>query len=247
MVEESGAIGQERPRQWDYDTHFREYMLLLGRKGSEGLESIDRYPDKIALNAVWHGTLDQMRAETMGDGHERYGLITYDETAREFQFPQTVARGTPDAISAELARSEFVTAKNELRITGVVGDIHTHPDADPFTPRDLYNTINRFREPQTLVSGLATSQENIFVFRTQETITVTPLDLWPKDFVTVFEDHWLNRAGYRFDEKRTRLIPIAKSPWKWAVSFGVAKKYHLALYKGSPGADLVRLSPKHRS
>ena len=44
--------------RWGYETHFREYALLLGRKGLEGLESINNFPDRIGLDEVWHKPLN---------------------------------------------------------------------------------------------------------------------------------------------------------------------------------------------
>src|SRR5688500_14179238 len=102
-------VGSEKDllNTWDYETRFREYALLLGRKGTEALESIDNFPEQIKLDSVWHNALDRMRDETNKDGNERYALIGSREH-RDFYFPEIFTKGEPNQIPEKLLRTEMM-------------------------------------------------------------------------------------------------------------------------------------------
>jgi hypothetical protein len=242
MVEEIRGKGKEQPQNWEYDSHFREYVLLLGRKGKDWLESIDNFPGSIGLEQSWHNPLERMRSETKKDGHERYALIGSKEH-REFYFPEVFAKGTQDNVPVAVWKIEMAQALEKYQLSGISGELHSHPDNSPFTPPDLYRVLNDFREPPIFMAGLATTEENIFAFRTKETFTVTPLDMWPQSFPKHFEDYWIEHAGYKFSPDHSRLIKVASSPDPWKASLGIAETHRLALYRGKPRADLKRVYP----
>jgi hypothetical protein len=93
MPEEGGELSSEQPQTWGYETHFREYILLLGQKGKDALESIDQFPRQIELDARWHKILDHLRAETKSDGNERFTLIGFRPDSRDSYIPDTPAVG----------------------------------------------------------------------------------------------------------------------------------------------------------
>jgi len=227
--------------RWGYETHFREYVLLLGRKGSEALESIHTYPEHIALNHNWYGALDRMRNETKGDGHERYALITYDENAREFTFPEISAKGGPHEVPREVIAEEIRKAKEDRGITSIVGAIHTHPSSTPFSPEDLLPLLDRSQMYPMVAAGIATRGENIFAFRTKETESINHFNVMPEKFYEFFKDYWLKKAGYKSTKDDKGIYPISFFPNIWRVSLGIAERHRLALYKGKPNEDLVRI------
>ncbi|MBE0649914.1 MAG: hypothetical protein IH595_03635 [Bacteroidales bacterium] len=241
MVEESGGLIREQPQRWDYETRFREYALLLGRKGKDGLESINKYPEKIELNSVWHQALDRMRGETKGDGHERYGLISYDENAREFCFPEISTKGEPDSVPVQVISDEVERAKDELKITSVVGEIHTHPIERPFSDNDLLRLLDDLGKPSLLMSGLTTDKLNIFAFRTRETIPINKFSNVTKEYLRFFETYWRKRAGFKLSKDSSEIVGESLFSNMWKMNFGIAEKHHLALYKGKPKEDLVRI------
>jgi hypothetical protein len=233
---------ENRVQRWDYETHFREYALLLGRRGSEALESIKSYPERIELNSVWHGALNRMRDETKGDGHERYSLISYDETAREFSFPEVSVRGELHLVPSDVIGEEVRKAKDERRVTSIVGDIHTHPHKGPFQPDDLLWMLVKPQDFPTLMAGLSTTRENIFAFQTRETEPITQYsNIAPEKYSAFFRDYWLKEAGYKLSKNQKEIYPISVFPNIWQVSLGIAEKHRLALYKGKPNEDLVRI------
>lgn len=243
MVEENGGTGNETIQIWDYETRFREYALLLGRKGPEALESITNYPKRIDIGNVWHGALDRMRSETRGDGSERYALITYDENAREFHFPEISVKGEPKRVPGEAIVQEIKAAKEDRKVKSIVGEIHTHPVDYPFSPPDLFRLLYKPIEYRKLIVGITTPTENIFAFRTRETFLVTEQDMPGKLFSSVFTDHWLEKAGYKYSEDRSHVIRTDPSANLWEANIGIAETHRLALYKGKPGGELIRAYP----
>lgn len=241
MVEETGGIGIEHPQIWDYDTRFREYALLLGRKGPDALESVNRFPERITLNNVWHGALDRMRDETKSDLHERYSLITYDETTRDFQFSEISAKGEHNQVPTDVIKEEIRKAKAERQATSLVGEIHTHPGTEPFSPEDLIPLLEKSSIRPALIVGIATYRANIFAFRTRETEPINHFNIMPEKFYDFFRDYWLEKAGYAALNKAHVLIPTSFFPNIWKVSTGIAERHRLALYKGKPKEDLVRI------
>lgn len=241
MVEESG--GKDQLQRWVYETHFREYARLLGRKGNEALESISRFPQKIELDKTWHTVLDRLRAETKTDGFERYALIGYRPNSTEFYFPELPAKGEPSSIPRAVKGDMRWKAWEKYGVTAVVGDFHTHPGGSAFSMPDLFGFLNKFSGPKPFIRGLANEQENIFAFRTGETFMVSEIDTPEKRFSAVFEDYWLEQAGYKNDADRVHIVPVIPDANIWKANLGIAEAHRLALYRGKPGEDLIRAYP----
>src|SRR5688500_10335503 len=129
----SGNRAETKINVWGYESHFREYAFLLGRKGRDALEAMDKYPAKIELNNSWHGILDSMRTETAVDRNERFVVAGYRETSRDFYFPEKRGIGEPYAIPYELIRDMVTEAEEEQGLDSITGDIHTHNYIGPLT------------------------------------------------------------------------------------------------------------------
>src|SRR5688572_16742482 len=93
---------ENRISVWEYESYFREYAFLIGRKGKDALETIENYPVRIELDASWHRVLDSMRSEIAGDRNERFAVVGYRETSRDFYFPEKSGIGEPYTIPAEI-------------------------------------------------------------------------------------------------------------------------------------------------
>lgn len=233
--------GQEQLQRWDYQTRFREYTLLLGRKGAEALEPINKYPERINLDTAWHGVLNRMRVETKTDGHERYTLISYDESARDFYFPEISVRGEPEEVPASVINEEIRKAQTERKITSIVGELHTHPIEVPFSELDLLRLINDKQAQRLFVAGVTTNRLNIFAFRTRETVPINKYFDLDKTNIEFFMAHWRKKAGYKLSNDGSIIIGGSVFANLWRMNLGIAEKHRLALYRGKPNEDLVRV------
>jgi hypothetical protein len=232
---------EDHVQRWGYESHFREYTFLLGRKGKEALESIDNFPSRIELDPSWREALDKIRAETKSDGNERFSMVGFREDSRDFYFPEVAGVGEPHQVAKAVKGDLFWGMWKKHKITSVVGDFHTHPSGSPFSVQDLYGFLNRLTAPQPFIRGLANEKENIFAFRTRETFMVSEIDTPQKRFSDVFKDHWLEVAGYKYSEDRSHVIQINTNADMWKANIGIAEAHRLALYKGRPNEDLVRI------
>lgn len=240
MVE--GELQNKPPERWNFKTHFREYALLLGRKGKDGLESIDKFPKTIELDTQWHTALDKIRVETKSGGEERYAVIGFREDSRDFYFPEVSAIGEPGRVPRQAIGELRWKMWEKYKITSIIGDFHTHPQGSAFSPEDLYNLLNKLTATPYM-KGLANEQENIFAFRTRETFMVSKIDTPSKGFSSVFTDHWLEKAGFKYNEARVHLVRIEPAADIWKANLGIAEAHRLALYRGKPGQDLRRMYP----
>lgn len=237
------------PSRWSYKSHFREYLLLLARKGDLGLESIQKFPEKIELNNPWHETFEDMRKQTE-DGHERWALIGYKEDMRVLIVPTIFAYGENSnqsngykaRVTYDVMEKQINRAKDKAHLIGLVGDVHTHPENTNawrssrlssdnnkgFSAADLYWLASKrvpFYSPfKVLVEG-----KNVyFAFVSKETRKST-LPLSQEQF----GDYWHNLEE---DGKK-------KHPDILSMNIDIAKTHSIALYKGKIGGDLGRIYP----
>lgn len=215
----------------------------MGSKGNEGLESLEKFPKRIALDTSWHKTIDQMRGETRGDGVERFTVIGFREDSRDFYFPEVAAPGDTHSVPRAVKGDMYWRMWEKYKITSILGDFHTHLGGSEFSIKDLWGLLNRLTAPKPFLEGVATEHENIFAFRTRETFMVSQIDTTQSSFKPVFEDYWLEKAGYKYDESRVYLVPIKPDADIWKASLGIAEAHRLALYRGKPGQDLIRAYP----
>jgi hypothetical protein len=241
MSEKKGGEGYDWVQQWDYDTHFREYALLFGNIGPNALESIKKYPDTIKLNREWHEGLNRIRKETARDWRERYVLVTCNSQTGEVNLPEVSTQGNHTHIPVNVLTDVYQKTDENPAVTSVIGDIHSHPIRVPFSPEDLLPLLDKSAQPALLFVGLTTSRENIFAFKTKETEPIENLNTMPEKFYEFFRAYWLKQAGYKALGSLPVALPINMFPNIWRVSFGIAEKHRLALYKGKPGADLTRI------
>lgn len=246
------------PVRWDYDTHFRQYLLLLGAKGKDALETTGNFPSNIGLSAAWHDTHINMRDGTLKDGKERLVIVGYKED-QHLALPINPVEGMETHVPYNLLARELQKARERHAILDLVGQIHTHPDNSPFSPSDLFTLLYEPFEPEIAkllpkegspvahyFAGLVTSETVIYAFKTRETHPVRAFDTWPKKPSEVFVKYWYEKAGYELlrvgsSESIRRLRPDAN---KWDANFGIAEAHNLALYQGKIGKDLTRIYPE---
>lgn len=256
--------GESKPQQWDYETHFREYLLMLSRKKIDGLEFFANFPRNIKLNNVWHETLSQMDKETK-DGHERWALIGFRDDMRHLILPRIFGIGTKTdyqkriraSVPSKVIQEEIQKAKDKRGVIGLVGDIHSHPGSfsrqisfemlgfrrvigagGGFSAGDLYRMVIKgdFLPVTVVVDG----GESFFAFKTREStdIPVSSL-LFPQN---VFEKYWYEEYGVRLEGDFAKHIPRGFSHLE--LNKGIAAKHNLVLYNGRLGEDLTRVYPE---
>jgi len=226
-------------RQWNYETHFREYLLLLSRTGKSGLEFFSNFPQVIELNRIWHKTLNEMRKATQ-DGKERWALVGFRSDMRTLVLPTVFGIGTqgdlgggiPASVPSDVMQKEIDKAREKTGIVGLVGDIHTHPRTNKglqttrgFSVADFYCLLvpERFF-PMTAV---VEPDVNFFVFKTRESadIPVNSKVFTQKDF----EEYWHGATDK----------PISVRD----LNRRIVEKHNLVLYEGKPGSDLEKIYP----
>lgn len=248
---------------WNYHL-FREYLLSLTR-GKDFLLPVDQYPNAIELSNDWHEVLDKMRTDSR-DGHERWALIGYKEDRRGIYLPTIAAKGLPDHVPAEVMLEERDRAKVKAGITGLLGDLHSHPkglvkDIWGASFEDLFDEL--FKEDSeiaifsagdlycmvipgsfNLMRGVVQGRENLFAFRTRES---TDLGISQNVFrQDAFEKYWYEKNRFRylgnvknFGVRRIQALTSHADPWN--VNTGIAERHKLVLYKGSSGANLTKV------
>jgi hypothetical protein len=247
-------VSKEKFEKWEYTNHFKNYLLLVGNKGKDALEPISNYPYLIELSEVWHGTHAKMRNGTQKDGIERLAIVGFTQD-RQLILPVTPVLGTKKNIPSNILYEELHRAKEKAGIVNLVGIIHSHPSASPFSARDLYNLLYEHFGPdiamqlppeqrpvQRFFTGVVTQDEAMYAFKTRETFPVRPSDTFPKDPLELFKKHWYAQSGYEVtgNSEVRKLKPDANS---WDVSLGIATTHNLAIYKGKINEDLTRIYP----
>lgn len=243
--------------RWEYRTYLREYLLLLARKGQNGLESIKNYPNEIEIGPVWHKTFNTIREETK-NGNEYWGYIGFKSDMRSLSFPAAPAKGYEGCIPAELIKKETQAARDNFGVVSLLGDIHSHPRdfafrLDQMLPRpeknhlygrfsvgDLYIMADteQFRPMMALVEG----DYNLVVFRTRET---NGLPLGSSVFTQkVFQKYWYENNGYEFigsDRHGEKAIPKSPKANLSVITAKILDKHSLVLYQGYKNCDLKKV------
>lgn len=228
---------------WRYETHFREYAFLLGRKGRDALESLDKFPARIELDESWHDLLDSMRSETATDRNERFVVAGYRETSRDFYFPEKRGVGEPYTILIELILEMLTEAEEKHGVASITGDVHTHNYVGPLTFGDFYSFLSRSWSYQPFIRGLVNPEENIFVFETRETLAVSDFEVPNYSSVEGFKNYWMKKAGFKPSKKPHHIAKAVPTADMWSANMAIAAAHNLALYKGKPRQDLVRMYP----
>lgn len=259
MEIEGGQVPERFVNRWGFESHLQEYALLVARKGKNGLESIENFPNRIELSDEWHHTLNKMRTETAKDMRERVTPIGFQHEMRKLHIPPDFIVGAKTTVSDEMFWDGFDKVKKEKGIVGLVGHIHSHPrdwdnflklfvktwgrivtEYKGFSPGDLHGIVENASKLPWFY-GVVDKDENYFAFVTRESETIHPSSKI-QDSAT-FQEYWF------YHNTRTPLfknssITIPKAFTLWDVDMAIAKQYRLALYRGKPGEDLVREFPK---
>ncbi|MCL4552432.1 MAG: hypothetical protein M1305_02595 [Candidatus Marsarchaeota archaeon] len=264
-MEEGDRQGAEyKPQRWDYEKHFREYLLLLARKGKHGLESLRSFPGKIELSPTWHETLNAMR-EATADGVERWALVGFREDMRTLVLPTVFPRGERGSIlqgvkaniPEDVMRREIQRAREKAQVKGIVGDIHSHPrylherlakrlfgstrivgGGGGFSAGDLYSMI--IPEGYLPMMAVVEPDEYFFAFRTRDSrdIPTSP----EVSSQQAFEKYWYEKSSVRL----VAGFRVVVSPKYSTVelNYGIARRHNLVLYRGKPDEDLERIYPR---
>lgn len=227
---------------WAYESHFKEYALLLGRKGNNALETIENYPARIELNSWWHTVLDSMRVDTISDRNERFAVVGYSETSRDFYFPEKSGIGEPYTIPMKIVNDMTAEAKSR-GVDSITGDLHTHHYVGPLTFTDFYSFLSWTWFHQPYIRGLANPQENIFAFRTKETYSVSDFGIPSYKTYKGFKDYWMKKAGFKPSDKPHHISRAVPTADMWSANLAIAQAHRIALYEGKPRQDLLRIHP----
>ena len=252
VAENPGKNLDIRNETWNFDSHFREYLLLLARKGESALESSDHFPLEIELNPIWHKAMARLFKET-NDGKERLALIGFKSDMRELVIPEVfgigedrnINNGFRASIPGSVYSTEMEKAKKENGVVGLVGDIHTHPidpitlwvrdrfgssrnfDGDGgFSAGDLYFLVSK-RGMSLPMMGVVDGKESFFAFKTRQTKYI-PDALSMDDF----EKYWYEKVNI-----------FKKGGSSYFLNRLIAKEHNLAFYRGLPDENLKRIYP----
>lgn len=265
---EEATPRQKEVKKWAYEDYFREYLLLLASRGSKGLESINRFPERIELGKIWHKILDKMRQDSQ-DGIERLALIGFKGDKRRVFLPTMPVTGTSHTVPCDVISKTIATAKDKFAMQDFIGDIHSHPgdlfsrifgyrvaqflanlegEQPGFSVDDLYRIVassNASGFPGFFpVMGVVDANTNLFAFKTRETSHPgIPRNLFDKES---FKKYWYEKYGFSYSvdvEGGRSAKPLTSRASHQAVIMGIAQRHQIALYKGKPGKDLVRTYP----
>ena len=258
------------PLRWKYDTHLREYLLLLARKGEVGLESVSKFPRIIELSKTWHKTLNEIRLASL-DGMERWVFVGFNEVRKDLIFPVVPAKGTHEDIPIESVNNKVDAVKARTDLVDLVGDIHSHPEniivsdnvyldeiyrfggilgeniieslggsSAYFSPGDLYGLLKRGNSFSMM--GLVQGRNNLFAFRTRESASVSmPSMLTQKSF----SKYWIEQSGFEMVGDSVHHVSAVKPDASlWNMNLKIAERYKLVLYKGSQNQELHKVFPK---
>jgi len=259
---EQGEFQQQpdnKLERWTYDGQLREYLLLYARKGEEGLESRNNFPQWMELSKGWHETMDQMEQETK-DGYERWAFIGFRQDMQDIVLPRVFGQGTKGFLHAEVKSDVWENALQEAQkktgIVGLVGSIHSHPNplwhktynkifgplgifaaGTGFSAGDLY--FLSIDQSEDAMEALVQGKDRFMAFRTRESRN----SQLSKDLSTQedFVRYWYRKSGFRLVKDVPITAPIKISIEK--INKKIAEGHSLVLYKGRSGEDLKRLYP----
>lgn len=267
MEGEETQTNPKLPDFWGYEKYTREYLLLLAKKGEEGLESIRNYPKKLDIGPDWHQTLNEMEKQSL-DGAERWALIGFRDDLRTLVMPRIFGIGEPEKllqgtqkIPYEVVEKEIQKAKAVLGVEGLVGDIHTHPSSriERFAKSPLGSFFLEIMDtgpgfsagdlswkvaPEKFwpLSVLVDEGENFMVFKTRETASSAKgPETQTQD---AFEKYWYDKYGMK-KVKGSWTFPgrFSKSYSTLNMNKAIAQSYNLVLYRGQKNSILERIYP----
>lgn len=255
------------PEQWGYESHLKEYLLLLANKGVVALESSSKYPDKIELGKTWHATLNNIRKSTRKDGLEKWAFAGVKAEKRGIFLPTVPIEGTADHVTGETMDRMMHWARNGPGIVDFLGDIHSHPKA----LTDMLDTLGdklvaRFRDKHKLAvefsagdyyhliawpflyfMGVTVRDYNLFAFKSKESTGLgVSKEGFPQD---QFEKYWYEQFGFKYlgsSQKfgAARVVRMSYDADAQAMNIGIARKHRLVLYQGQENDKLVKIFPR---
>lgn len=246
---------QVGPKKWDYQT-FRSHLLDLGR-GERYLPKNELFPNTIQLSDDWHTVLNRKRVHTHNDQTERFSGIVTSPDGNKLFLPNFALVGESGSVPGEVILEEIERARNSLGENRMIGDIHSHPkklytglrrflnnisaQKGSFSLGDLYGSATK--GVPNFLKVVVEGEENIFVFRSSETIPtlIDPNIMSQKTFVK----HWYEKNGWRYTgsgkDGEVATPDLPNSPSIWDLNKMIAKKHNLVLYRGLQGKDLQRV------
>ena len=246
---------------WSYDNHLSYYLMLLGRFGGKSLESIDHFPDRMALNGQWQNLLDQMRNESQ-DGIERWAYIGINEDRGTVALSEKSVRGEANRIPYDVAQNEKERVIETKEVTNFVGRIHSHPkiinwqygdlkgafsDIGWFSAADLYFLVHRRPEYLTV---LVEGDDNLFAFRTRESHSkdnLRYLGFFGPKGQKGFEKYWYERNGIILvDGHRAKSVAGNKfnNSDRERLNLSIAERHKLVFYRGKSLNNLAKIYPR---
>lgn len=249
-------------RTWTYENHLKNYLLVLGRLGKDGLERRENFPRIMTLSRDMNLNIERIRI-AQRDGHERYALLGYSPQSSDIIFPSKPAKGDRDSISTQTVVEEMKKMKDDLGVVAFVGDIHSHPSAriyypehwaeDPatisarlatfvdktgksdlaaFSPQDLYSMMSTRETYSQSMQVMGVVQGRKNLFAFA---TRETFSVKPNELSwNAFEAYWVQKLQEITSSGETKVDPI------WELNLMIAKAHNLVLYKGNPGEVLVR-------
>jgi hypothetical protein len=252
------------PDRWGYESHFKEYLLLLATKGSIALEKTRQFPEKIELGITWHETLNNMRESTASDGIEKWAFAGVKTERRGVFLPTVPIKGTSDYVPSETMIKMMNWARNKPGIVDFLGDIHSHPNdfAESLSQRvlalvtDKHNLVEMFSAgdfyslitwPSMWFTTVVAREYNIFAFKAKES---TGLGVSQDGFTQDnFEKHWYEKFGYRYlgsakEFGAFRAIPVSLNANQKKMNIEIARRHGLLIYQGKANKDLIKIFPR---
>ncbi|HLD92509.1 MAG TPA: hypothetical protein VI795_03900 [Patescibacteria group bacterium] len=252
------------PDRWGYESHLKEYLLLLATKGSIALEKTRQFPEKIELGTTWHEMLNKMRESTTLDGIEKWAFAGAKAEKRGIFLPTVPIKGTSDYVPSETMKKMMDWARNKQGIVDFLGDIHSHPDnfAESLSKRalalvmDKHNLVEVFSagdfysfitQPDMWFMGVVARDYNIFAFKAKES---TGLGVSQDGFTQDdFEKYWYEKFGFKYlgSAKKfgaQRAIPVSLNADQKKMNIEIARKHGLLIYQGKANKDLIKIFPR---
>lgn len=235
---------RERPQpnedKWNYE-YFREYLKAIAR-GKKFLLTSGQYPKEFSVNDEWHRAINEMRRLTLVDSLERYALIGYKEDKRGIYLQIIPATGEPHRIPREVVEEQKKIAKDKYKLSGFVGDIHTHPyissstiesPSNYYSATDLKNLLSNSESP---LKVLITPNHNLFAFWTKET---SPTSIKDSE---AFSGYWEESQGFQHLGPQSARAKFKESNY-WDVNTAIAQGHGLVLYRANPNSPLQKAYP----
>ena len=244
----------ELPKDYWLDYHFRRYITGT-TLGKEELLSSGNYPENIEVGSVWHETLNSIRNSALrserqwafagcGKEKDRIRLITGNlQMNPELMEAPELLQLMNDAFEKEKLISKVGDVQTILRyrplftLLGITRYFQVNHEQPSLSPTHLYRFLTDKDRP--ILTAKVDGENNIFVFRTLDTINLDPNDR----YITqgVFTNHWYNSFGYERNAPGL-WMPRHLNGWKgWLITKEIAKSHNLALYISRPDKPLTKV------